>query len=283
MNAPLRHAPSSGFADLVAGLFWPSDAKVLIMWGYHEESGEYDATGRLLNMTLGGCWSPADKWLAFDMAWAKVLRDEGLAWFHMTDFEAWEPPFDFTLPDGSRDKERHNRILNSLLGIMLDHIEGFYAFGATLMFDPDAPVPPPKKAHFAQMEDCVCGAIKHAVLEAFDFYETPVHLVYAKQRHFPVAWIQRYVDFYDYGDATGRVKSFTMADVRDIRPLQGADIWAYEAARAQRPDRPLRYPYLQIIEGCKRRGLRNMISWGPVRSYKLNLASHPISSRPGAK
>lgn len=281
MNAPVRHQPLDGITALAAGLFWPSDAKVLMIWGYYDESGEYDASGTLLNMTIGGCMASADEWQAFDLAWAKILRSEGIATFHMKEFEAWRDEYNFLLADGSRDNEKHKRLLTRLMNAMLDHIDGFYAFGATLMFDRDATPPTKDKAHAAQMEDCISGAIKHAVLEASDFYQEPINLVFGKQKHFGGGSIAKYVSFYDYGAASGRIRSLTMADARDIRPLQAADLFAYEAARAQRPDQPERHPWRYLSQEAKKRGRRHTINWGPMRSYKIDLTKLPIWTSPG--
>jgi hypothetical protein len=35
-----------------------------MIWAYYDESGEYDKSGNLLNMTIGGCMSTADRWLS---------------------------------------------------------------------------------------------------------------------------------------------------------------------------------------------------------------------------
>jgi hypothetical protein len=136
------------------------------MWGYYDESGEYDGRGNLLNMTIGGCFASLDRWLKSDSEWQRALADHGLTYFHMTEFEAWKPPFDFMLDGGGRDQAKHRRLLNALLDIMLAHVDGFYGFGAVSMFDPEKP----ELSHQILMEDCVGGAIKNAVLEVADFY-----------------------------------------------------------------------------------------------------------------
>jgi hypothetical protein len=137
MNALVRSSAMGGFAELAAGLCWRADDLIMSVWVQYDESGEYDANGNLLNMTVGGCVTRLDRWRQFDGEWTQALLDEGMPpsasgkpCFHMTDFEAWQPPFDFKLPDGSRDKAKHNRLLNALLDIMLKHIEGFHGYGA---------------------------------------------------------------------------------------------------------------------------------------------------------
>ena len=239
------------------------------MWGYYDESGEYDFKGTLVNITIGGLFAPLDRWQAFDGAWQKALADEGLTYFHMSDFEAWKRPFDFKLSNGERDKAKHNRLLTALLDILLDQVDGLYAFGAVSMYDPDKP----PLTHAALMEDCVGGAIKNAVLDVADFYQEPLNLVFGKQKHFGESKIRRFVDFYDYGDEQGRIRSSRMAEPKDVRPLQAADILAYEMARAQRAGRPERYPFQRLIDGAKARDLRMVMTWGPIRSRRLDLSS----------
>jgi hypothetical protein len=83
---------------------------VLVVWGYYDESGEYDGRGNLLNVTIGGCFASLDRWLKFDSEWQRALADHGLTYFHMTDLEAWNPPFDFMLDGGGRDQAKHHRL-----------------------------------------------------------------------------------------------------------------------------------------------------------------------------
>jgi hypothetical protein len=106
--------PLAGINELAAGLFWREEAKVLAIWGYFDESGEHDPkTGRLVNMSIGGVYSSKGRREALEDGWRRVLAREGLKEFHMKDFEAWKPPFDFKLADGGRDKDGHNRILTT--------------------------------------------------------------------------------------------------------------------------------------------------------------------------
>lgn len=237
------------------------------MWGYYDESGEYEGgNGRLVNMTVGGCFAPLDAWLQFDPQWRKILADEGLDFFHMTDFESYVPPFDFKLANGERDKQRHNRLINSLLDLMFECVDGFYGFGA--VYRPDLH---PAATHADLMEDCVAGAIKNAVLDVADFYGDQLCLVFGNQNHCPESKIRRYVDFYDYGAAKGRIKTMSTAEMKCTTPLQAADIFAYEMARAQRPNRPERYPFQRIVDHCRAANKKMLLSWGPIRSSRADL------------
>ncbi len=239
------------------------------VWAYYDESGEYDASGNLLNMTVGGCFSTLSKWQSFCGEWCQVLSEEGLEWFHMTDFEAWRPPYEFLLPSGERDHARHKNLLNRLLSIKLKYIEGYYGYSS---FTANTTR---KTAHSALLEDCIHGAISHAAFEAWEHYQRPLNLVFAVQPHFPEATLRKYIWFYDYGDAVGRISSTTMAHVKDVTPLQAADILAYEMGRVQRPGRPVRYPIKRIQEHAKANGLPMSLKWGPISSTKIDLSGVP--------
>jgi hypothetical protein len=196
--------------------------------------------------------------------------------FHMTDFEAWVPPFDFKLPDGTRDKGRHNRLLNRLLDIMLAHIEGFHGYGAVSQFNPGVSTSGPI-THWSLMHDCVNGAMKNAVLEISEVYE-PLNLVFAKQEHVPEQLIRLYLDVYTWGPTVGRIKSLTTAYPKDLTPLQAADLFAYEMGRAQRTGRPERYPFARLVAGAKEKDLRVTIYWGPITSSTRVISPGRVSS-----
>ncbi|MBV9862079.1 MAG: hypothetical protein JO267_08010 [Alphaproteobacteria bacterium] len=226
-----------------------------MIWAYYDESGEYDGDGRLLNMSIGGCVSRIEKWDSFKSAWEGALQRDGLQRFHMTDFEAWIPPYDFKCGDGSRDNARHNNILNSLLNMLLDHVEVFCAFSAGNQISGDS-----KKAHQYAIEDCTSSAISHAVHDLYGLYQQPINLVFAKQQHFSAAKMQEYVDLYDWGDGKGRIKTASVASPSDLPQLEAADILAYEMAREQR-SRPRRYPFTTLLAGCKARKIPMTLKW----------------------
>jgi hypothetical protein len=227
------------------------------MWVYYDESGEYGPDGRLRNMSIGGCAAPLDRWKSFEIAWLKALSDEGLTYFHMTDFEAWVHPFDFALPDGTRDKEKHNRLLNALLSVMLDHVDFFGGFAAGNLISSD-----PTMAHELALEDCVLAAITYAVHDLWEKRERPINRVFGKQRHFSYAKIMKYVELYGWGEGRGRLGSVTVDEPKVLPPLQAADILAYEMAKVQR-ERPVRYPFIRLRDESKARGIPMTLKWGP--------------------
>jgi hypothetical protein len=255
-----RPAPFCGMQALAAGLFWPEDVKVLAIWGYFDESGEHDPdTNRLLNMSVGGVYAPLANWQALETEWRRVLADEGLESFHMAPFEGWRKQFDFRLANGDRDRRRHDRILNALLDLMIEYIDGFYGFGAVSQFDPDQQAVTDRQL----LMDCARGVIKSAVLDASEYYGEPVNLVFASQNRLSLDHLQACRAEYDYRH--NAIGDITMKSAASVAPLQCADIFAYEIARAQRINAPDRYPFRRLCDGAGSKGRTFSVQWGPVR------------------
>ena len=242
--------------EMGIAIAWRQREAVAMVWVYYDESGEYGPDGALVNMSVAGCVAPLAVWQAFCPAWQAALAAEGLTAFHMTDFEAWKPPFDFRLPDGARDKAKHNRLLNSLLDVMLNHVRRFVAFAAGCPISAEG-----KRAHSLAVEDCIGAAIKDAVLAMWPVVGEPLNLVFGEQKHFGYGDVMRYRNFYEWGEAKGRIKTVAMGSPADILPLQAADILAYEMAREQRDGRPRRYPFQRLVDGAEERGLPMTLEW----------------------
>jgi hypothetical protein len=230
---------------------------------YYDESGEYDGDGNILNMTVGACVFREERWSDFDKAWIELLGKYGLTDFHMAHFQAWKGQFDFQLADGSRDKERHNRLMDEVLALLLEYSDGFYGYAAV-----SAAFPERERSHEILMDDCVCGAIKEAVLRIAPDNGTPLHLIFGRQSHISEAMIGKYVDFYDYEEAKGRIGKVEHLETASLSGLQAADVLAYELARVQRDGRPERYPWKRLVEGAKAAGKTFTMTWGPIRSKR---------------
>lgn len=246
----------SGYlSELATGLGWDAKEWILMVWGYYDESGQYEG-GRLVNMVTGGCMAPLENWLGFSGQWECALKREGLISFHMKEFERWNSPFDFKLRNGERDNEKHRRLLDALLDAIIDNVGGIYGFAAQSAYDD------PKRAHFLSIEDGTIGAIAHAVNEAWEDYGEPVSLVFARQNHMKESHLREIAEIYDWGEGRGRLKSVSVANVEDICALQAADLIAYEMRCALRPRMHRRYPMNKLIVGSVARGIRMTTSWG---------------------
>lgn len=233
-----------------------------MVWAYYDESGIYES-GELQSLTMGCCVSPVERWAGFEARWSKMLADFEIPEFHMTDFEAWVGPFDFRLPNGERDKVKHNSLLNEALDVISDSVEGVHGFTSTSIIDNS------KNLHSWYFEDCFVGSVKSAVREFWGFYQKPINMVFDKQNHFSKDGINFYAGFYDFGPERARIGSLTSESSDRVLSLQAADLVAYEMARCQRPNRPERYPFVYLKNAAKERGFKMTLAFGPMRSRTI--------------
>jgi hypothetical protein len=205
-----------------------------VLCAYFDESGEHDkATGREVQMSLGGCLASEESWERFSKEWAAALPT-GMDMFHMTDFEnrrdlcaGW-------------DRQPRHKFLNTLLDIMGRHAIQF--FGVT--------------SKFVESEDHFSDGYREGLLEAIfnvtgcakALGESRIALVFAHQPKFKCGKIERV--FGEINQEDTQLCSIATGDPRDIKPLQAADIIAYETMRFHRnPDDSFinaRYPWRKL-------------------------------------
>jgi hypothetical protein len=113
----LTHSPLSYFHESLPLRFptfvAPDDRLIMNIYGYFDESGTHKGSPAL---AVGGFLAKADEWGAFTYEWEKALKDWGLPFFHMADFESRLGDY-ADWPNDVR-KER----LNRLLGIIGRHV-----------------------------------------------------------------------------------------------------------------------------------------------------------------
>jgi hypothetical protein len=210
-----------------------------MLWAYFDESGEHDReTGHLRRLTLGGCIAPLDAWQRLDAEWNSALVTAGIKMFHMTDFERYRGEFE------GWDKEKHNRMLNCFLEIIGRHIR--HCFGFTTGVGNGSP-----KTFSAHYEDCLVDCLVHVANASAQKFKNEISVVFAKQRDFRPPRIERYFDLINFGDS--QLASVTFDEPISNRPLQVADIIAYEVQHIQRDDsREDRYPLKRLQQlGCR--------------------------------
>jgi hypothetical protein len=100
---------------------WKSGTVVVVMWGFFDESGEPNAKGRLIRLTLGGFFAPWSEVEKLCIRWREALEAEGLGEFHMKDIASDEHNFD------NWPAERQYR-LRRFVEILCDHATEFGAF-----------------------------------------------------------------------------------------------------------------------------------------------------------
>jgi hypothetical protein len=162
--------------------------------------------------------------------------------FHMADFEKWKEPFDFKRADGTRDQERHNRILNGLLDVIGRRAP--HAFGFTRN------VSKPSKALEDTYEGCIIDTVMHLANASAYRFNDKISIIFARHKDFASPRIEKYFGFMNYGDARlGTVGTDTPAN---LCQLQAADIIGYEISRMERDGVAKRYPLQKLSDlGCK--------------------------------
>lgn len=96
------------------------DAQVAMYSAYFDASG----TKRTPVLTLGGFVSTVNKWERFEKEWARILKANGVSFFHMTEFASSKGEF----ADWKGDSERRKKFIDELIGcINLNTNKGFAA------------------------------------------------------------------------------------------------------------------------------------------------------------
>jgi hypothetical protein len=72
-------------------------------------------------ITVAGCLASIDKWNCFHSEWQELLNEEGLQFFHMTDFEAYQGSYK------GWNRERHNNCFGKLSDVIVRRTD--FAFG----------------------------------------------------------------------------------------------------------------------------------------------------------
>jgi hypothetical protein len=226
------------FDDLAWGLGWNSEALIGMFWHYLDESGDHAQDGTLTRLTLGGCVATTDAWRKFCPVWQKMLDDFQIPMFHMSDIQAWKPPFNFLLPDGQRDWPKHKALMNQALDAIIGHADEILGF----VSDPEPGKPPFEDAY----ESNIAKAVKEASKAVWGA-ENPLTMVFAKHKDFKASRIAKYFELWDDvpGLAFGGV-----ADPMVVLPLQAADLVAYEMRCYSRKDQPeeVRYGMKRLAE-----------------------------------
>ena len=220
---------------------------------FFDESGEFEGQPhRLVNMTVGGCIASSEAWQAFAPKWKAVLDSESVECFHMVDFENYIKPFDWFLEDGSRDYARHQRFLNALLDVLLDHCSDFVGFN----YFPKGEKRQLREAYKRCVQDAVQGCNRDLVRR----FETELSVVFASHPEVPECTVQK---IFEDHNLDNRLLTCTVTSPRRALPLQAADLVAYEMARVQRPKHVERYPFRRLKQ--KANSLTLSTKWDNAR------------------
>jgi hypothetical protein len=234
--------PRTYFDEIGIGLGWQAETVIAMLWLYLDESGEHNADGTLRRLTFGGGVAPFEAWAALALDWAAILESFNISMFHMTDFERWKPPFDFLLPNGERDHEKHNRLLSMLLDTMLKYVPAFWGVV-------DQPFNEDGGRRFQDHYQSNLAKATKDLWVTSSISGMPITVVFARHNQYSAQRIGRFFDLWkkQIGDS-GHLEFGGIGNPETICPLQVADIVAYEFSRATRDKQPetMRYPLRRL-------------------------------------
>lgn len=187
-----------------------------MLWGYFDESGEHDATGKLMRLTVAGCVAPLEAWQQFEQEWQAVLKRNGLATFHMVEHASRK--HGLKSPYKGTTLKQRNAILKDLVSVMERRIHFFV--GAKIRHD---------QTETKSKNTYAAGIVKmitQACLASRLYRNEDVALVFAAHPEVAEEAMWRYGRQIQI--AIPNLNSMTVKKSADCAQLQAADLFAYE-------------------------------------------------------
>ena len=204
---------------------YKEDRFVLVLHGYFDESGTHSNSKAI---SVAGYLATSDQWQKFDVEWKQAMEDFELEFFHMTDFVARRAPYDKW--DDDQRRERLSRLIELINGNV------FAGIGFAL------PMSEYYKAFSKRAKEYCGGAYGLAATVCFMDAAMAVKDEHPKAR---IAYIfeqgvkgrGQVMKIFDHACDDPKLRddrrllSLKYENKRDFRPLQAADILAYELYR----------------------------------------------------
>lgn len=239
---------------------------MLMLNGYFDESGD-EADLRVKVVGIGGCVAPAAHWEKFEAAWDKVLKSEGLDYFHMKEFAHSIGQFQ----SGWKDNEPRRRYLYGRLWNVIEDVTPMF-FGCFLPMEYYRQSLTADEryrlgdAYFVAYQTCMSAVIFSTLFAGAP--ATEIATVFDDKKG-----VGQYLDaFYDIA-VKGRhfqdqIPRPVRRDMRKIAPLQAADIVAYECGkeyerRLHSPNKSPRWGFTRL-EGLVTPSLHPEITFGDL-------------------
>jgi hypothetical protein len=219
---------------------------MLKLIGYMDETG-HSKDERQRFVGVAGLVAPAENWEAFERKWKQALSDFKIPYFHMKDFASRRRYYE------GWSEQKRRKLLGKLLRIIattnpfpvgaiisLDDYRSFSAEDQKLMGDP---------YHF-----CLMGCV---YLPSWRTENDPpdvrVSIIFGEQLEFKYMAGQLLEDFKQNYPAAKRFDPPAFGDMKEVVPLQAADIVAYELhkefeRRRYRPQADQRYGYMELMK-----------------------------------
>jgi hypothetical protein len=191
---------------------------------YFDES--YNHAPSPLVYTVAGCLSTAFQWRKFQKEWLNLLNKENISHFHMVDFQACKPPY------GDWSKEKRIQFLQFLHKTI--HRRVYRSFVTTVNLDDFEGLTPVQKEvlgnpHVFAARNCMKMI---GLWTAMNVMYNPIAYVFEQGSKYDKPLRRQFTEELCPEDRNYyRIGSLTLADKKDMVPLQAADIFAYEAMK----------------------------------------------------
>jgi len=225
---------------------------------YMDETGHFQDQGQRF-VGMAGLIATAYNWKRFETKWKAALKKFQLPYFHMVEFAGFKGEF-----EGWSEMKRRN-LMNRLLTI-IDVTYG-YPVGSVIPLDVYRALSPErqkrfKDPYFLAFMDCIIFA---AMLMAPHQTEEKMALVFSEQLEFRGHALRLYDHAQRIFKGMMKVTTPIFRDMREIVPLQAADLVAYEIYKeadrlAYRPEANPRVPFERLLKTARRSANFNLIN-----------------------
>ena len=216
---------------------------------FFDESGdEQDPKSKICGMA--GCIASSVQWDKFSIKWKDRLDRDGLAYFHMKEYAHSTGIF----TEWKGDEPRRRLLLGDLWDLIEEVNPLFCGAFIPLEYYRDALDGYQRKelvgSYFLTYQSCIAMAFTMFHMEDGDRVEEMITVFDDKK-----GFRERVNDFYDFllqaADYGGRMPPPIFRDMRQILPLQAADMVAYEshreyARRLYDPEKKPRWGFLRL-------------------------------------
>jgi len=219
---------------------------------YMDETG-HAADDAQMFCGMAGLLAPAYKWKVFEDNWNAVLKEFGIPYFHMKEFAHSEGVFEGWKGNETKRRDLFNKLLNKIAAIRAVPVGSITSLDAYRNLTPEDQVVH-HDPYLRSLMDC-------SGLPGFVLQNQPSKVkfavVFSQQAEFSHRAKRVYQMISQYFSFGQRMMYPDFKDMRDLVPLQAADIIAYELhrefeRRLYYPDEKARYGYTRIEEMAKR-------------------------------
>jgi hypothetical protein len=229
---------------------------MLMLTGFFDETGSSkDPTQRIVGM--GGLLAPATGWETFERKWKRALKEFDVPYFHMKEFAHSTNVFE--------DWKGREIIRRKLFSKLIKAMESAYPIPIAATVPKDVydatygeyPLFEKEDIYHEALHFCISGlvGIRHTMGQLDE--SEKVAIVFSQHEEFRSHVLKRYDKLIKEFEPFQKISAISFADMRELVPLQAADLVAYELKkeherRLYEPNKPPRYGFQMLLEMTSR-------------------------------